>query len=114
MTRLPPRSTLFPYTTLFRSLKNDPLHLPLFILRFAHLFGCRWLGARAARLEALDAPADIQELLLAGIERMAVRAHLDGDLRLGRAHRVGFAAGAGHLGVGVVLWVDILFHSSSH
>src|SRR4051812_49959891 len=26
MTRHPPRSTLFPYTTLFRSLKDQPLH----------------------------------------------------------------------------------------
>src|SRR3712207_6963906 len=27
MIRRPPRSTLFPYTTLFRSLRVDPLHL---------------------------------------------------------------------------------------
>src|SRR5438034_6932556 len=26
MTRRPPRSTLFPYTTLFRSRRKDPLH----------------------------------------------------------------------------------------
>src|SRR2546429_4356334 len=28
MIRRPPRSTLFPYTTLFRSLRRDKLHIP--------------------------------------------------------------------------------------
>src|SRR3712207_8093705 len=31
MIRRPPRSTLFPYTTLFRSLQHAPLPLPVFV-----------------------------------------------------------------------------------
>src|SRR2546430_13130763 len=41
MIRRPPRSTLFPYTTLFRSVKNGPrdlkIRLPVYIIRPAQL-----------------------------------------------------------------------------
>ena len=51
-----------------------------------------WLRARPrgalrlleAALEALDAAARVHELLLPGVERVALRAHLDVELRLRR------------------------------
>src|SRR3954452_20331275 len=42
------------------------------------------LSTLEALLEALDAAAAVHELLLARVERVAVRAHLDVQLRLGR------------------------------
>src|SRR2546429_7063051 len=42
MIRRPPRSTLFPYTTLFRSLKND-------WLRMAAVLASLWLAPRKLR-----------------------------------------------------------------
>src|SRR5437660_10014380 len=43
------------------------------------------LSALEALLEALDAPAAVHELLLARVERVAVRADLDVQLRLRRS-----------------------------
>src|SRR5436853_6725292 len=49
----PPRSTLFPYTTLFRSISSDPRVKPEDIVRLKHLYGLdqpihirylKWLG----------------------------------------------------------------------
>src|SRR2546425_3128148 len=47
MIRRPPRSTLFPYTTLFRSLHLQPRHHGLF--RADHLHGRRQAVRRAGR-----------------------------------------------------------------
>src|SRR5256885_17251122 len=44
MIRRPPRSTLFPYTTLFRSLLMYPEHLPRWL---TGLLGVLWIGAFA-------------------------------------------------------------------
>src|SRR3954449_4026644 len=69
-------------------------------------------GAGAARLaaaEALHPAAGVHELLLARVERVAVRADLDVDLRLGRARRELVAARAAHVGFDV-LGVDVGLH----
>ena len=50
-----------------------------------------------AALEALDAPAAVHELLPAGVERVAVRAHLDVQLVLRRAGDELVAARAAHV-----------------
>src|SRR3989442_7735516 len=52
MIRRPPRSTLFPYTTLFRSMQNDADHLHealngAGLLGSASLLPCFGIGARA-------------------------------------------------------------------
>src|SRR4051794_26512724 len=44
-------------------------------------------AARLAATEALDATTGVHQLLTAGVERVAVRADLDVDLRLGGARR---------------------------
>src|SRR5947207_5678451 len=60
MTRLPPRSTLFPYTTLFRSELAQPLDLlrdPLGRLHLEHV-----ADATAGFVEALDAEREARNL----------------------------------------------------
>src|SRR3712207_9397792 len=59
MIRRPPRSTLFPYTTLFRSALADHLDLESF-----HLLGVSMGGAIAQEM-ALAAPERIRTLTLA-------------------------------------------------
>src|SRR2546423_5919240 len=48
------------------------------------LAAARAAGLLEPALEALDAPARVDQLLLAGVERMAVRADLDVELGLRR------------------------------
>src|SRR3954471_8825934 len=85
--------------------------------------GRRWvsgiapLGASAAALggaalEALDAPAGVDELLPARVERVAVGADLDVDLGLGRARRELVAARAADVGLDV-LGMDRALHRRS-
>src|SRR6266850_895054 len=64
---------------------------------------------RVLPLEAIDAAGRIDQLLLAGEERMALRADLDAQLFLGRAGGPRLAAGAMHLNL-VVLGMDLCFH----
>src|SRR5215218_10438559 len=54
-------------------------------------------AARGAALEALDPAAGVDQLLLAGIERMALRADLDVQLGLGRARVELVPARAAHV-----------------
>src|SRR3954454_22069885 len=73
------------------------------------------LGARGALglfetpLEALDAAARVDELLLAGVERVAVRADLDVELRLRGTRRERVPAAAVH-GRQDVLGMDLGLH----
>ena len=66
-------------------------------------------GLGKTALETLDAATGIDQLLLAGVERMALAANLDVDLRLGVTGVEHVAAGAGdgsvHIG-----WMDALLH----
>jgi hypothetical protein len=64
-------------------------------------------------IKALHSARGIDELLLAGEERMATRAYLEPYLRLGRARLPGFAARAVH-SCGYVLWMNISFHCSGY
>src|SRR3712207_7254099 len=55
MIRRPPRSTLFPYTTLFRSLNEFPISDPSVYVFCQHCrlyLTCLWMGAKL--LEELD------------------------------------------------------------
>src|SRR5437868_12273183 len=80
------------------------------------LMSCGGLGSRGrlrflcvALVEALDAALDVHEVLLAGEERVALRADLHMELRL-RARRLELiAAGARHRGLDV-LGVDLRSH----
>src|SRR5215212_4764081 len=59
-------------------------------------------AAGGAPAEALDAAAGVHELLLARVERVAVRADLDVDLRLRRAGHELVATRASHVRINVV------------
>jgi hypothetical protein len=64
-------------------------------------------------LELINSAAGIQELLLAGEERMAAGANFDAQLFLGRASFKGVAAGAGHLSY-IVLGLNCCLHLNIH
>src|SRR3954452_23598713 len=66
-------------------------------------------AAGGAALEALHAATRVDQLLLARVERMAVRADLHVDLRLGRAGRELVAAGAADVSLDV-LGMDVGLH----
>lgn len=67
------------------------------------------LLAAKALVEALNASAGVNQLLLARVERVALGANFDVDLRLGRAGLDHIAARTGDGAVNVVR-VDALFH----
>src|SRR5581483_1678519 len=69
----------------------------------------RRVGLRVSLVEAIDAALDIEEVLLAREERVALRAHLDVQLGLRRTGRERVAAGALDLRLDV-RGVDLLFH----
>ena len=69
------------------------------------------LAAKAA-IEAVHTSAGIDQLLLASVERMALGANFDVDLRLGGTSLDHIAARAGDGAVNVV-GMDTLFHSFS-
>src|SRR5271168_4861772 len=77
-------------------------------------FGGRLLDLRLSNtlVEFVDATRCVEELLLARAERMAVRAHFDGDLRQRGAGGERGAAGARYLGVSKPFGMDLRFHSS--
>lgn len=64
-------------------------------------------------LELINSAAGIQELLLAGEERMAAGANFDAQLFLGRSSFKGVAAGAGHLSY-IVLGLNCCLHLNIH
>jgi hypothetical protein len=64
-------------------------------------------------IKALHSARGIDELLLAGEERMATRAYLEPYLRLGRARLPGFAARTVH-SCGYVFGMNISFHCSGY
>src|SRR3954452_7091238 len=66
-------------------------------------------GTLEPPLEALDPAARVEQLLLARVERVAVRAHLDVELGLGRARLELVPAGAVHRGEDV-LGMDLGLH----
>ena len=91
----------------------------LFLLRFglggALLFhfgmcGLRLLDALSELLETVNAAASIDELLLARIERMTLRADFRIDDGVGRARDEFVAADAGDLDFFVIGWVDADLH----
>src|SRR6476620_2299548 len=55
MLRLPPRSTLFPYTTLFRSARHAPRAQPDRLLRFAAVGGRARADRKSTRLNSSHA-----------------------------------------------------------
>src|SRR5438094_5378689 len=62
MLRRPPRSTLFPYTTLFRSLKPSPDGLPVEIYCFtSSIFWADYENTQAAIFEYIYAMARSEE-----------------------------------------------------
>src|SRR2546426_6047398 len=75
MIRRPPRSTLFPYTTLFRSIRKAKQALEWLILMKEEL-GDRWLRADLFRLGASALLTDIERQLehfVTGRDRKSTR-----------------------------------------
>src|SRR2546426_12312533 len=75
MIRRPPRSTLFPYTTLFRSVDKDILHHPLgTVLLKKRLLPdvLRWAQVSVVVIEAADKPGTVLVRLVrrAGVPQM--------------------------------------------
>ncbi len=62
-------------------------------------------------LEAIDTSAGIYQLLLAGKERMALRANFNTKIFLGRACDEGVATNASHSRL-LILWMNSFFHLS--
>jgi hypothetical protein len=60
--------------------------------------------------EALNLPACIDDTLLARVERMAIRAHLDPQCLLCGSSRKGISTRADHLCVVVIGWMDSFSH----
>src|SRR5215210_6914882 len=82
---------------------------PMLLLNASRLAAAGAAGLLEAALEALDATAGIHQLLLAGVERVARRAHLDVDVRLRRPGLELVAAGAANVR-GDVFGVDSALH----
>ena len=72
----------------------------------SELRGC---GATELVGKALDASAGVNELLGAGVERVALVAQVDDDLALGGVRLPGVAAGAAHRALNVIR-MDALLH----
>lgn len=62
-------------------------------------------------LESVNSATIVNQLLLAGIKRMANRTNFNLDFFRCRSSRKAITAGAGNLGFGVIFWMDIFFHS---
>lgn len=68
------------------------------------------LGFRELLVEAIDTTVGLDETLLAGVERVAIRAGINLDFFEGRSGLEGRAAGhAGH-GAFVISGVDVFLH----
>src|SRR5262245_11188257 len=70
------------------------------------------VGPAELLAEAFDSPGRVHELLLAGEERMALRANIDVDFGRRAAGGEGIAAGAVD-GAGLVLGMNLGFHDNS-
>jgi len=81
------------------------------LLLFNANFLCLWFNLRgAARLELLHASCGVDELLFAGVERMALCANFNADLFLSGAGYERVAAGADDLRLWKIVRVDSCFH----
>src|SRR5260370_42629483 len=84
MIRRPPRSTLFPYTTLFRSAIDSYFHASIDVSWDLGLFGAREAGERNAAASVLDARGRLQAARVALVADV-VRRYL--DIRMAQRQR---------------------------
>src|SRR5216684_8196355 len=89
MIRRPPRSTLFPYTTLFRSRDHHPYDLSAFA-QLAVRSGCRLVNEE---LPGRRVTHDRERLLKVGDVDLPVRQHEPDDERRGVGLRAGHGLG---------------------
>ena len=64
-------------------------------------------------LESVYTAFGVEKLLLTGVERVALRAYTNTDLRDGRAANKGVSTAAAINGGIVIRWVNVLFHSGA-
>src|SRR2546425_8423844 len=72
MIRRPPRSTLFPYTTLFRSVSND------YVLRIAHAYPDRLWPGVSINPQRRDAIEELDRCVEAGAKLVKVLPNTQG------------------------------------
>lgn len=61
--------------------------------------------------ELVDGSGNVDKVLFACKEGVAVRTDFNMNLRFGGTGDEGVATGTDHLGVFMVLWVEVIFHS---
>ena len=77
---------------------------------FGDPFGFQLGGFDRAFLESVDGAGCVDQVLLAGIKRVAIRANFNMQLLFGGAGGESVAAGADYLGVCEIGWVEVVFH----
>jgi len=103
-TRAPSFLDIEKRTALLQTVRSSAQLLRFFCgIRFC-LALLAFVKLRVSRSKPFDAARSVHKLLLARVERMAVRAYLDTHLFLGGSRLYGVAAGANHRDV-MVLWV---------
>ena len=69
-----------------------------------------FLGRRAF-FEFFNPAGRVDEILLARVKRVAIRTDFHVELLFGATGRESIAAGANHLGIGEISWMDTFFHN---
>ncbi len=103
-------------------LKNATKVIVSVLASFGYLsfLSCQFLGDAlalefrafaCALFEFVDSTGDIQKILLAGKERVAVRANFNMEFLFGGTRGKGVAAGTNDFGICEICWVKVFFHS---
>jgi hypothetical protein len=78
---------------------------------FGNAFGFEHTGLASALFEFIDGAGDIQQILLAGVERMAIGANFNMEFLFGGTRFECMSASTNYFGVGEICRVEILFHT---
>jgi len=78
---------------------------------FCDSLGLKFRGFGSALFEFIYCPGNVQQVLAAGIEGMAVGANFNMQFLFGGTGDKGVATGANDLGIRKILWVNLVFHN---
>ena len=76
-----------------------------------HALGFECRGFSGLFLEFINGASRVNQVLFAGVERVAIGANFNMQLLLGGTGLESVATGANYLGIGEILWVEVFFHS---